>query len=379
LKILHITNWYPSEQSDKNAPFIKKQIDALRLYTDNVVWHIEIVKGRLNIKLGSNTDNSRYFILFLPFTIWRVYEWMSFLMVFWIILKEGTKQFNVVNFHIAYPNCAYIGFLKYLIKSRIVITEHWSAYHFNFNVSKNRDLTRIKKIFYHNIPTITVSNALGEDIRIFAKVDVPVFIVPNVIDIETFRYRRKPSIQNFSRPEHSNRIFLMVSLWKWPKDPFTIIKAWPEVLQKYPGTILKIGGYGPQWGDMKSLVDQLNLKDNIDFIGPLDPVSVAEEMSNATAFIHSSEYETFSVVCAEAVCCGTPVIAPNVGGISSIIDDSNGILFEPGSNIPTAIKNFLDKEEKFNPMDISKSAINSYSPKEVGNLYFQTLTKICGL
>ena len=125
----------------------------------------------------------------------------------------------------------------------------------------------------------------------------------------------------------------MVSLWKLPKQPMMIIKAFKKFVDSHPNAKLIIGGYGPLWQEMIDTVHSYNLDHYVDFIGKLDSDQIASEMNKASAFIHISDYETFSVVCAEALCCGTPVIASAVGGIPEFIEDGkNGILINHNSD-----------------------------------------------
>jgi glycosyltransferase involved in cell wall biosynthesis len=367
LKILHITNWYPSDHSPKTATWIKKQIDSLPGDTLNIIYHIEVIKKRFRITGGINRDKSNYIIFYFPFEIWRIYEWISFLIVVWVIFKQRKQHLDIINFHIAYPNCTYVSLLTRLIRIPVVISEHWSAYHYQFNVKNPDKLIRIKKIFHHNIPVICVSNVLAEDIRKFSKAKSPFHIVPNVVDTHTFRY-----IDSIAK--NNADTFFMISNWKWPKNPFFVIRSFEKILDKNPNIKLRIGGYGPQWNDMIKLSAGLQIDQKIDFLGFLSPKEVAEEMNHATALIHCSEYETFSVVCAESICCGTPVIASDVGGIKDLITDQNGLLIENSiTELLQAVNHMIKNKNQFERQAISDSASRKFNQTVVGEQYLRVL------
>ena len=375
LKILHITNWYPSKVCPSSAPWIKRQIDSLpRSEVVNKIYHVEVKKGKFSFIGGLNDDGSRYLILSLPFEIWKIYEWFSFCMVIWVLIKETKQQYDILNFHIAYPNLTFFKILRTYINSPIVITEHWSAYHFGFGVEDKKKLEPIRRIFRNGIPIIAVSESLMYDIKNFSNSEFPAFIIPNVVDTETFYYR-----QNGSGVEKPATLsFFMVSQWKWPKNPFVVIRAWPSLLKKHQGAKLRIGGYGPQEKEMMGLVSILGLNEEIKFIGLMEPEQVAEEMNRATAFIHCTEYETFSVVCAEALCCGSPVIASDVGAISEVVQTGHGHLFDANSEdcVAESIEKLLQDGERLQREVISKNSIDRFSSKKVGEKYFEALKQI---
>ena len=370
MKILHITNWYPSRPTPHSAPWIQNHIKALSDYTENTIFHIEIRKGNIKVLMGKNADNSSYFILYIPIEIWRLYEIISFFLVLIVLLTRNERKITAINFHIAYPNCTYLHLIKKIIKKPLIITEHWSGYHFNFNIKTPRKRKRIQRIFHNDIPVITVSQALRDDIIHFSEADFPEYIMPNIVNTEIFKYH-----DNIVKPAKDT--LFSVSLWKWPKDPFILLKAWKVIQESNKNAYLIIGGYGPQWDDMINLAGKLGITDTVEFRGKMNQDQIAKEMNHATAFIHISKYETFSVVCAEALCCGTPVIASNVGGLKELINSENGILIENDEGkIIESVRDIIKNKIHFNQKEISRLATCSYNSSVIGKKYADALKDI---
>lgn len=348
------------------AIWIKRHIESIRPYVDEQsIFHFELKVSRKFQFRRSSFNEDHYSLLFSGPVPWWLLEVFSFIGVCYILLVKSRK-YDIINVHIGYPLLVYYHLISRFIRKPVVLTEHWSAYHFNFGVRK--PLSRIKRIFHNRFPLITVSQCLKNDIERFSGIRITAgAVIPNIVDSV---FRRDDSIAR------SPDLFFMLGHWKQPKNPNIVIQAFARLIKENgkENCKLRIGGGGPQMEEMKALVDKLNIHNNITFLGALTPGVAAMEMNRCGAFLHCSEYETFSVVCAEAACCGTPVIASAVGGIPEFIDSTNGVLVlqNTADEWLTALKSLFDFDGKKN----STAAINRFSSEKVGRAYFNFIKGI---
>jgi D-inositol-3-phosphate glycosyltransferase len=78
---------------------------------------------------------------------------------------------------------------------------------------------------------------------------------------------------------------------------------------------------------LKSLRVELGIEDLVTFLGAKDQDTLVNYYSAAEMVVMPSHYESFGMVALEAMACGTPVIASDVGGLSFNIEDGfNGFL-----------------------------------------------------
>lgn len=359
MKVLHITSWYPNNENTKEAIWIKRHIESLDNLVEHELIHLQIKPGKKYSFYNRSIPHGSQKIFYLPTNSWFFIELISTLLLLITLLKARTnKRFDIINFHIAYPNLTYWHLIKKFISIPVVITEHWSAYHFNFGVAKS--LPRIQRIFKQNIPIISVSQALINDIEKFSNSKFPSYIVPNIVDEKIFY---PDALIN------RDKFFFMVSQWSQPKNPFVAMEAFLQISKTLVEYKLIIGGYGNQWAEMKKWVDDYNLSDKIKLVGSLESTEVANYLRTCTAFIHPSNYETFSVVCAEAVSCNSPVIASCVGGIKEVVKKDEGILINLKEEWGKAMKLSLNRKFSF-------EKANPFSKESVSKRYFQALNHV---
>lgn len=124
------------------------------------------------------------------------------------------------------------------------------------------------------------------------------------------------------------------------KGVVELAQALPAILRAYPK--LSIRFIGPSWpyrqSDMETWIRGAcdRFLDRIIFVGPVAPNQIAEELSRCDAMIFPSRWESFGLVCAEAMASGRAVIGSSAGGMAEIIQPGiSGLLVPPRS--PRAI------------------------------------------
>jgi L-malate glycosyltransferase len=294
---------------------------------------------------------------------WRLREWkMAEIIRHELVSRQALTRYTHVNFHIAYPSLVHLWLLKSQLPEKILITEHWSEYHFGFRQEKK--IRRIQSIFRKGIPLIVVSKQLGQDIAQYSASKLDYTVIPNAVDCRIFQ---KKEINSGSH-------FFTAAYWKTPKAPIALFEAVLQAKKNQQPIILKVGGDGPLLAEMKQFVADHALQKEVQFVGLLSPEEMAFEMNSACGFLMSSAFETFSVVCAEALCCGCPVIADQNGALPELIEEGNGL-------VRKATESWIDIMERFKQINFDRNFIasesaNKFSYEKVGLQYYTKLISI---
>lgn len=345
-KVLHITNWYPNKWNDVEALFVKQQFDLFSEVTETRLLHVEVRQDNCWFKYEKvkySEKETGYYVL-TKVRRFRIIEILTTFLLLWALFQNKVKQYDLLHFHIAYPLLTYYHIWKKFIKIPVVISEHWSAYHFNFFMPKGTGkLDRLKKIFHHGLPLITVSKALLNDIHTFTGTKAfPSYVIPNVIDLDVYRYH--PANRGNTKPT-----FFIVNLWRSIKNPYPMLEAFANLAKNGMDFELRIGGYGPILEDMKHFVIQQGLDRQTVFLGKMYKEEIAKEMNQTDAYLFASEYETFSAVCAQALSCGCPLIGPAIPAIMEYAGDKEMISLEANDQVGwiKAIDTFLKNKDRY--------------------------------
>jgi glycosyltransferase involved in cell wall biosynthesis len=127
-------------------------------------------------------------------------------------------------------------------------------------------------------------------------------------------------------------VVVMVARFTSFKDHETIVRAFAEL--KIPAH-LQLVGDGPTRAATERLVDELDVRDRVEFTG--DRNDVTQLLCRADVFVLASKLDNLPISILEAMRAGLPVIASDVGGISElVIHGETGLLVPPFSVAPMA-------------------------------------------
>jgi glycosyltransferase involved in cell wall biosynthesis len=108
---------------------------------------------------------------------------------------------------------------------------------------------------------------------------------------------------------------------------------------------------------LRKLAVELGLSERVRFLGPKSPQALAAIYQRADVFVLPSAGEALPSVVTEAMLCGTPVVATDVGGVREQLG-GNGVCVSPGSSdeLAAAISQVLDHYVHFDAQSKAASA-----------------------
>lgn len=173
------------------------------------------------------------------------------------------------------------------------------------------------------IAVTAVCNALVDQLIGCGIAPEKLTVVQHGVDLELFS---PPEDRVVQRQAFGLKRFTIISVGylSQNKGQHLAIRAIAET----PNADLLIVGDGPERDRLRALASELGVTDRVRFIGAVDQPHLALLIGAADLLVSCSEYEGISNVLLEALACGTPVAATPVWGSPEIVTDPRiGLLF----------------------------------------------------
>jgi len=137
-------------------------------------------------------------------------------------------------------------------------------------------------------------------------------------------------------------MLLFVGRVAFEKNISFLLEITKLLIAKHPDVLLVVTGQGPAEESLHRMAEELELGNNIKFIGYLDRNTELNACYQAAdIFVFASKSETQGLVLLEAMAQGTPVVAIAELGTASILIEGMGALIAPDN-----VKGFADKVDK---------------------------------
>jgi glycosyltransferase involved in cell wall biosynthesis len=229
----------------------------------------------------------------------------------------------------------------------------------------------MRRPFQQGFPVLAVSNALLGDIRSFARQDdFKGFVVPNVVPLHGASADQKRRVP----------LLFAVNRWVAIKNPMPMLEGLQMAVEAGLEFQLIIGGYGPMMNNIINFVEEGCLSDRSKILGKMTKEEIRVQLLCSDGYIFNSNYETFSIACAEALGAGVPLIGPHTPAIAEYAgpEDWVEVSSRDGAGWYIAIHEFMEScsNDQWDRAAIAKRAADRFSETALRASYRSAMHEI---
>ena len=383
-KILWLTSWYPNRTDMFTGDFIQRHAKAASIYNHIIVLHITKIEkdifGKKNHEEINHSKNLTEHIVYYQMSsffkpVTKIISLIKYFRISRKLISQYMKEEKPQLVHVHVPLKAGLMGLWVSKKYKIpfILTDHYGIYNNMVDEPFEQRSWLFKYFTKKIIEKAEIFSPVSADMGISINkmlIEKPFSVIYNVVDTSLFNYRKN---------ENEIFRFIHVSGLTTLKNVEGIVRCFAELfLTKTNIELVIVGKFDDKI--FHSVKETGLLNTSIFLMGEISYHEVAREMQRSHSLILFSNTENMPCVVLEALCCGLPVIATNVGGIPEVISNSNGILVKSGneSELKQAITTMLEKYNSFDRENISAEAKKKFSYEVIGrqisDLYHQALS-----
>lgn len=231
------------------------------------------------------------------------------------------NSFDVVHTHNTSPQI-FAAIICLLFSLTLLTTEHSTSNH-RRNWKWYRQIDKWMYGKYSKV--ICISDATENNIREYLgcdKTENKFLTIYNGVDVDKFA-NSQPLLDYYT----TKKVVAMVAGFRYQKDQDTLIRA----MQHLPKDEYELWlvGDGERKGELKALVQSLNLNEIVRFWGIRG--DVPSLLKSSDIVVMSSHIEGFGLAAVEGMSVGKPFIASDVDGLNDVTRDA-GLLFTHGDD-----------------------------------------------
>ena len=378
MRILVISQWYPTENTPTSGIFVHELVKA----TVDQGIEVKVLSGfphRINFKENHNVipDLLKYKKI-LKNQVWDKYEGISCFRIPFItgipyfccpilyrfsimrIISHIRKvyPFDLVHAHTAFLDGTAAIAIKKKYNVPVFLTEHTGPFSLYTDSFLKRKQTEY--VFNNADKIFAVSTSLKQQILSqinFKRSESSIKIIGNGVNVDFF----KPNAPLLDKKSYIQALW--IGHYMRQKRIDRLIDAFAIAYKKHPQLKLHLVGSGPLEEAIRKQINQYNLINSITMTPLTSRAGVVGFLNHCDFLVVSSEIETFSVTTIEALSIGKPVLSTACGGPEDIINSQElGLIVENSTNgLTQGLIDICDKLAVFNPQNIRNYAVSKYA------------------
>jgi glycosyltransferase involved in cell wall biosynthesis len=340
VKLLSLTDIYPSKNTPFSGVFIRSLNKALSGHLEVTVIHPR--PWPKSFPMHSSNGSSYYERqgsiqvyrppMFVPARGDRIFMRGLFFFLSTLKLLLITKKytdFDLVHAHMAVP-AGFAGvILSKIFRKPIVITCHGS----DLNVYPHVPV--LKQMVNYSLKRsdaiVTVSNNLKAKAKALGISDNKIEVIKNGVDHKIFKIMDKCSAKKQLGLKNEGHIILYIGHLTQEKGLAYLLRSMASLLKIKRNVYLFIIGEGKEKRRLSKMISTLGIEKRVFLIGPRPNSEIPIWLGASDLLCLPSFREGLPCVILEALACGRPVVASDIGGIPEVLggDETLGIMISP--------------------------------------------------
>jgi len=202
-------------------------------------------------------------------------------------------------------------------------------------------------------------------------------VIPNFVDPELFRPDTRIDLRRKFAPDGKG-IMMHVSNFRPVKRTRDLLDIFAFVRARTEARLILVGD-GPERPLLEASVRDRHMDDDVIFLG--NCANIEELLPVADVLLVPSLSESFGLAALEAMSCGVPVVASNVGGLPEVVEhEVNGYLFDVGDvgAMAEAAVEIMTEPDLHKRLAVAarNTAVDRFHIKDVASRYVELYEKL---
>jgi N-acetyl-alpha-D-glucosaminyl L-malate synthase BshA len=229
------------------------------------------------------------------------------------------EKLDILHVHYAIPHAACACLAKEMVgKSfpKVITTLHGTDITL---VGIDPTFYEITKFSIERSDGVTaVSDYLKQKTTDEFKIRKPISVIPNFVEIDKFKPYSNPKFKSQFAP-NQEKVLMHISNFRPVKRVEDVVRIFSMVHQEMPVKLILVGEdcESLPMRKVREVGQELEVDEHIICLGQQG--NIEHLLPIADLFLLPSEQESFGLAALEAMSCGVPVIATNIGGIPEVV------------------------------------------------------------
>jgi len=325
MRILVISNMYPSEAHPVFGAFVQRQVEALRA-------------SGVDVDIVANYQKAAGVIVNLP----------KYARLTWRALRAARRgAYDVIHAHFIYPTSIIGRWSSRVAHTPLVLTAHGNDVD---NAATSRLAGPVGKALSSATAVVAVSNYLAGRLAEQFPISLEeIDVIDCGVDTDAFQPIQKADARLVADVPADATVVLFAGHLAESKGIGTLLAAHRRLVAEGRSVLLLVAGDGPMAPDVAAASRDPGVKGLVRAVGEVRHEEMAHWFASADVVCVPSHREGFGLVALEAMACGSPVVASDVGGLPEIIVDGvNGRLVPPADpdRLAAALGQTLSEDDR---------------------------------